>query len=422
MGNAILASTVALNGGDAAIAKGALQFLKQSFADELRVRVLDDYGRTATRYHPELNSSQPLFFASTTVQPAKRRPQKARSKTSRLRRKIQLKLMRTQTCTCLLNRTQRSLLRAIVQADLIAGTGGTYLVDHYNWGFRLYDYEVAMRAGRPIAFLTQSMGPFLHEVQPLGRLARLLEYAHIVMVRDEPTVHAVQRIAPRATVHTAPDMAFNLTGFLGYKRGHHDACASLRMAVSVREWGHFHAIQDAESGMMRYMDMMSQVVEKMVEEVGAEVVFLSTCQGVPEYRYDDSQIAERVVSRLPRRITERVRVDKEFHKPEELIRRYAEFDVVIATRMHAAILAWIGGTPTVAISYERKTEELFRRHGLEDLVHSMEDANPSAVFESVLRVLGGRDDPEAARERSHTEREGLADLARRVWHGLETIR
>jgi len=170
------------------------------------------------------------------------------------------------------------------------------------------------------------------------------------------------------------------------------------------------------------MDMMSQVVEKMVEEVGAEVVFLSTCQGVPEYRYDDSQIAERVVSRLPPRITERVRVDKEFHKPEELIRRYAEFDVVVATRMHAAILAWIGGTPTVAISYERKTEELFRRHGLEDLVHSMEHANPGAVVESVLRVLGGRDDPVASRERSQEEREGLAVLARRVWHSSETIR
>jgi colanic acid/amylovoran biosynthesis protein len=194
------------------------------------------------------------------------------------------------------------------------------------------------------------------------------------------------------------------------------------MAVSVREWRHFHAIQNAEFGMMRYMDMISKVVEKMVEEVGAEVVFLSTCQGIPEYRYDDSQIAERVVSRLPRRIRERVRVDKEFHEPQRLIRRYAEFDVVIATRMHAAILAWIGGTPTVAISYERKTEELFRRHGLEDLVHSMEHANPGAVVESVLRVLGGRDDPDAARERSQEEREGLAVLARRVGHGLETLR
>ena len=74
-----------------------------------------------------------------------------------------------------------------------------------------------------------------------------------------------------------------------------------------------------------------------------EVQLLSTCQGVPEYWTNDAEMAQRVLDGLPAPLRGRVRVDGRFHTPAELIAAYGAADLVIATRMHAAILALVGG-------------------------------------------------------------------------------
>jgi colanic acid/amylovoran biosynthesis protein len=64
---------------------------------------------------------------------------------------------------------------------------------------------------------------------------------------------------------------------------------------------------------------------------------------------------------------------------------YSEFDGLIATRMHAAILALSAGVPALGISYEFKTEELFRRMGLGEWVTDIEEIAPESFTELVMR-------------------------------------
>src|SRR5690606_22599367 len=98
---------------------------------------------------------------------------------------------------------------------------------------------------------------------------------------------------------------------------------------------------------------VGQLVEHLVRVRGAAVDFLSTCQGIPEYRFNDAAVALRIAATLPDDVQSAVRVIEEFHTPAQLISLYRDYDAVIATRMHVAILALAAGTPVLPIPYER---------------------------------------------------------------------
>src|SRR5207244_2284969 len=89
-----------------------------------------------------------------------------------------------------------------------------------------------------------------------------------------------------------------------------------------------------------------------------QLLFLSTCQGIPEY-VDDSAIARTIVAALPESLRVRCSIDHRRYRPAELIRAYSEADAYIGMRLHGAILAMLGGTPAMAVAYEEKTAGIF---------------------------------------------------------------
>jgi colanic acid/amylovoran biosynthesis protein len=129
------------------------------------------------------------------------------------------------------------------------------------------------------------------------------------------------------------------------------------------------------------------VTEHLVREHGATVIFLSTCQGVAEYRWDDSRIAGEVARRLDPALRENVRICDGFIHPLRLIEHMAGMDLVIATRMHMGILSLVGGTPVLPIAYEFKTAELFKRLGMEAWVHDIESITPETLVQSLTDFL-----------------------------------
>jgi colanic acid/amylovoran biosynthesis protein len=160
----------------------------------------------------------------------------------------------------------------------------------------------------------------------------------------------------------------------------------LRVAISLRDWPYFET--DSKDGMNRYLDAMAGLVRTLVSRRHAHVTFLSTCQGASEYLTDDSAIADQVTRRLSPDILRHVEVDRMHRRPENMIRRLKDFDFVIATRMHAAILALCAGRPVLAIAYEFKSRELFRRLGLGELVVDIEEATTERLLAIVDYLLG----------------------------------
>jgi colanic acid/amylovoran biosynthesis protein len=408
-----LLGVVALNGGDAAIALGAVRFLEATAGRE--VVVLDRDPESTRLLYPELRIAPWATYASVGTPSSV--PGKIMERLDRIRRGPAIRHADRPHGRAALSANEAQVTDLVLNAPFVAATGGTYLVDHYRWEARLPELALTMRAGRPLVILSQTMGPFERRSRGYRLLGAVFEHASVVLARDDRSVNAVRRLSPDARILLAPDMAFFLAQEESLPRGQPassmvEAEGGPRIAVSVRSWPY---LPEGADHTLRFRALMSRAVEGLVRRLGARVTFLSTCQGIRAYRFDDAEEADLIRSLLSPDVREAVHVDTHFHHATEFIEMMRGFDVVVAMRMHASIMSWLAGTPAVAIAYEPKTRELFGRHGQGHLVQDMTDLDPQELVSSVKSLLdaGGVARATVARGVS-MEVERLAEVSTRL--------
>ncbi len=380
----LITDTVALNTGDAAILLGALRALKASFGPDTKFEIADLQPAAARRYYPEL-TFRPTLHACLV---------RWAGKGPRLKLAFALAFLAALTWRHAIGRMlRRRLPPALAEAmgrtaacDVVIATGGTYLVPHYDLTPRIVNFLLCLALGRKLVLFTQSLGPF-----PPGPrravLGAILRRCRLILVRDEPSRRHLRALrVPDARIVVTADAAFALAPASIEGETVPTANTPLRVAVSLRDWPHFDKSR-AGDGMERYLDGVAALVSDMVGRHGAQVTFLSTCQGIAEYWTDDSRVADAVVARLPAQLRLSVAVDRAHRRPEALIAQFRAFDLVVATRMHAAILALSAGRPVLGIAYEFKTRELLQRVGFGELVVDFEDATGERLINSFDRLL-----------------------------------
>jgi colanic acid/amylovoran biosynthesis protein len=258
--------------------------------------------------------------------------------------------------------------------EVIVSTGGTYLVDHYDFDNKVTELEIAHAIGKPVYLWTQSMGPFRSD-RARTSVRRLSGLASGVFFRDAKSQDywmAVNEAPPVSAV--VPDVAFVLPAPGPATPAPHSPLA----LISVREWKHSGA-EGGDYDPETYRRSMRTFAEQLLSR-GWRVTAVSTCQGVPSYGVDDSRLAAEIFAGLD------VLIDTDHHVPEDLQRLIQTADLVLTTRMHLAILSLVGGVPTLAVAYEFKTVELFRSLGLAENVVSLEETDASWVETQVARL------------------------------------
>jgi colanic acid/amylovoran biosynthesis protein len=386
----VITNTTMVNGGDAAIVFSMIDLLRRTFGAETMISIVDTLALVTRRHYPELDVRQAIGV----------RQMAADGRLSRLLSRVsgRLRRMRVEATLALLARginLSRYLLgaedyaafRRYAEAEMVISVGGTYLVDHYDVTPRLLELDVALAHGKPPLFFTQSLGPF-QKSGMRSRISRYFSKSPLILLRDERSRHCLDAMGiAEGKLHVLADAVFgiadpNMLRMAGAR--HHPV---RRVAISVRNWAHFRG-QETPAAMASYIKGIAQAVERLIIEHGCEVTFISTCQGIEEYQNKDSLIAEEVVIAMsPDVPRDRVSVDSNFHNPMDLMALLGTYDLVIATRMHMAILALCAGVPVLPIAYEFKTEELFRRLGRGDWVVPIEDVAPGAFADHVDAVL-----------------------------------
>ena len=421
---ALVLGGVTLNGGDAAIAQGQRRILASHWPD-VELVTADMQPEAARRYFPsetfvpwyfDLFVSRPL--SSPLARRVARRLPSLRPLLMRraLRAGEALARKRWSWWALTLNADQRRQLRTMLEADLVVYCGGTSLTENYDLAPKLFDIELARVMAKPYVYMQQSAGPFTDPANR-SRLQQQFASAALVILRDQRSLEHVTDlgVAPEHCL-VLPDTAFSLAS------EHLDApeppAAPTRIAVSVREWKFFTGT-DAETGMRHYVESLASLVTGLVRDHGCEVVFVSTCQGRPEYWTDDYATAVRLVDTLPADVAERVTVDRRARTATELIDFLATFHALVATRLHAAILGACAGLPTLAIAYEYKSQEVWRQLGLEQFVIDIEDVSPSRLSRAVDDLLAERQEVRAVlRERVPELRDAALSAAPAISHAL----
>jgi colanic acid/amylovoran biosynthesis protein len=371
-----------------------MDLLRTEFGPETAFVIHESQPRVASRYYPEYELHARAYRVVSRMDRPQGRRQRLAQDVRLTRFRVACELWARGLATLarpLLTPAERRLVADFVEADLVVTTGGTYLVEHYDFTSRLFALETARRLRRPLVFFTQSLGPF---TRPDTRrdVGRAVESAELVLLRDERSLRHLRDLGVRdGHLQVTADVVFAIADevALGAARargafpGARPDGGPPRVAISVREWAHF-ARMTPEAGMAAFRAAIGAAVTYLVERHGAHITFVSTCQGVREYWTDDSRTALEIVAELQPHVRKAVEVDRGFHRPAELAAWLREFDLVVTTRMHMAILALGVGTLVFPVAYEFKTRELFDRLGLGEYVHDMEGVRADAF----VRTLG----------------------------------
>jgi len=424
----VITNTVTLNSGDAAILQGLVYVLRKTFGSNTEFVIYDNQPNVANKYYPELKFRKLIYLnindlKNTFIRKCVRHFRSIRYVWNWLNC---LRFYFAAWCWCnslrilvkiLLKKRELEDLITYESADIIISTGGTYLVENYDLSSRLFDYKISLLMDKPLVFYTQSLGPFSNKHNRTA-LRKIFSSALLILLRDEKShEHLMNLDVDMRKVYVFPDIAFGSpineipkkdTARKFYQK------QSLNVGISVRYWPFFKQV-DKTIGMKTYMEVMSRTVTHLKNKYNASITFISTCQGVPEYWADDSKVALKIWSHLPDNIKKDVRVDHSFHTPFELLEILASFDMVIATRMHMAILALIAGTPVLPIAYEFKTKELFKRLDLAEWtqdIETLETGTFQKVVDSFLKQFP--ESSEAVFNRVAKERERAMDSGKRV--------
>lgn len=367
----IIENTVALNTGDAAILVAIIGIVQETFGADTRISVFDSAPEVASQYYPEISfyplttaflSGHVRLFGRQRKPPVQRLLSRAQRAAFRRAVDDSIAGREIRRSVFLDRRVQENIVHYL-SADLIISTGGTYLVEHYKLKNRFEELHKDIALGKPLVLFTQSLGPF-QQPENREKMKRIADAALLVLLRDAKSKEHLRAIGvDHDRLEVVSDSVFALANAAWLNAPpRRVGTRALRVAVSVRRWTHFEG-RDRSVGTEQYEAAVAGAVSALVRDRNAEVVFLSTCQGIPKYLYDDSLIADRICKRLEPDVLRAVRVDHEFHSPSALMEALRDFDFAISTRMHMAILGLCAGLPVLPIAYEFKTTELYKALG-----------------------------------------------------------
>lgn len=287
---------------------------------------------------------------------------------------------------------KRLSLETYLDADLIVSTGGGFLNDFYTPGNlgRFWGLYFAKVLGKPVAIYAQSIGPLN---KPFYRwIARyVLNKVDLITLRDRESKEVLDLLGViKPPIYVVTDAAFNIDlhneKTLQSKRLESNLIDSnnrLKVSVSVRKWAYY----ERENGHEEYINAMAKLIDWLILEQKAQVIFASTCTGFAGYPNDDRVIAHEVISHMGHAVKRNPAILYGEYTPQELSHFYGMMDLHIGTRMHSNILAMLSGTPVVAIQYEFKTKGLMELFALEDYILNINDITEDSLICLVKKAL-----------------------------------
>ena len=284
--NAVLSNT-----GDAAIFEAITVSLRRAFGDTCQIVAFDSNASVTSRLYPEWEIHQQL-----SVSPP-REPARLRNVLQRVRHRLVRLLTDDRRASRLLaaplvrrSRFARAY-RRFEELDVVVSSGGTYLVDHYNFEARVLELRLADVLGKRVILWTQSMGPF-ESSRAVSQIERIGAVTDAVFFRDDRSARAWSRRVrgSDAEAREVPDAVFALTA--PTPTASTAAVEPARRALlSVREWS--RGVDASSFDTAAYAASMRSA-GALLSSSGWDVRALSTCQGVPSYAYDDSAEAARI--------------------------------------------------------------------------------------------------------------------------------
>lgn len=149
---------------------------------------------------------------------------------------------------------------------------------------------------------------------------------------------------------------------------------------------------DAQKQYQRHVKLMAEVIDNLIEQTNAKIIFLPHC--IEFYHNRDDRLVSKDIYKLCKNKTE-VKVITNEYTAEELKAIMAKCDMFIGERIHSVIGAMSMGVPTLALGLsndQRLTgiiEGVFKE---ETLTGKLETLDADLLFEKIMKVWQKREE------------------------------
>ena len=235
-------------------------------------------------------------------------------------------------------------------ADVIIGTPGGYINSNYNIKNSLSIYKIARFFGKKSLIYSQSVGPL--NKKDARFFKKLMDRSiSFIFVRDQFSFDVLTDLdISKDKFKLTKDAAF----LLDFKEN--KSSKLKKIAISVREWNFDRRNKTA------YIKMMHAFIKECINS-GFTIDFLSTCQGLKNYK-DDSILAQEIYKDLDVASKKKVNVLSNYYVFDDFYKKLEEYEFVIGTRLHMCITSLTKNIPAFNISYEVKGKECYNYLGL----------------------------------------------------------
>ncbi len=281
---------------------------------------------------------------------------------------------------------KHDLLHAYTATDLIVGCGGNTLYARRRLALMFwvvcFGQWCAFLCRKPLVLLPQTIGPFCTRAHVWGA-HQAIKHAHLVLLRD----HESRRLAvetlklPAQRCAVTADLALFLVN-----QGDTQLATPGRprlIGVSVLDWG---AHMPSFSKQAEYEHAVAGAITQLAA-LGYRIAFFAQSH-TSTWGENDAVPAQRIIERLDDRTRAAVNgVLHVPHQPDQIVRFYGQFRLVIATRLHAMILSMAAGTPVVPIAYTSKNWAFVQHTDLEPITLDIASVTADQIVTASTTVL-----------------------------------
>jgi len=302
--------------------------------------------------------------------------------------------------------------------DLVISKGGHYFVDYGRLSgiFHIYTHSypllLAWRKKVPFGIYGHSIGPLR---SPLARylIRTVFKKAMIVGVREFLSKEELKRCGfSPDSVNLLPDLAFmlepSLTKCVENLLQRHNLKPDEFVIITPRQW----FFKGESSRYIDYLDVLAGLIRHLRIN-GLKVVILAHTLGPSPF--EDDRIA---CCDLLKRLSNHngIYYVQEDLNPEELSAFYGCSRLVIGTRFHSIILAFVAGTPALAISYAGpKAPGIMDLFGLRAYTADISNLNLEALKTGVRHILHNKKDLQVQIQKKVSElRTNIITLTQKV--------
>ncbi len=278
-------------------------------------------------------------------------------------------------------KAHKEFLKSIKECDLFIQVGGSFFVDVYGIG-QFEGMLLARMAGIPVICCGHSVGPFRGRVFRYVS-KRAFDNGAQWLLRESESLRLMEQAGiPTRNTSKSGDTAWLLPVFTPSPQVTTIEKRPL-VAITVRQLAPFDKVLGLDQD--EYEVEVAKVADGLVER-GFMVCFVSTCTGLEGYWRDDRMVALSIQRAMTQAKYSKVIMDE--WSDLELGAFMGSCRLVVATRLHSAILSMRFGTPAIVLGYEHKSAGVCRRLGVEELNYPLElGVNAAELLHGVDAVI-----------------------------------